>query len=297
MKSPIIRFNVEKFRAINSSDIIINGITVVAGENGCGKSTLSKMIYYLFKTAANYELLVAKRLKSELSNINFFLTICIRELFGNDRGVRNEFGKELDSIINKIETEIPNDEHLNQLLLFIDKIKLSYDLQLLNTAVIPKNNRLKHIANDIVDNIELEKTSPGVNLLNYYEQLNDLLASTFHMVNFCKEQRPILNTTNDPVETARIATFGGFNIEDGEKKLFYSLDFPRETSYIYILNDKALQDPARLMKIKDINTEANKAEPSNASSFVVYRSDLEHNYGYIVQYSTIIQEQVLENLS
>lgn len=156
MKSPIIRFNVDKFRAINSSDIIINGITVVAGENGCGKSTLSKMIYYLFKTAANYELLVAKRLKSELSNINFFLTICIRELFGNDRGVRNEFGKELDSIINKIETEIPNDEHLNQLLLFIDKIKLSYDLQLLNTAVIPKNNRLKHIANDIVDNIELE---------------------------------------------------------------------------------------------------------------------------------------------
>ena len=52
-----------------------------------------------------------------------------------------------------------------------------------------------------------------------------------------------------------------------------------------------------LMKIKDINTEANKAEPSNASSFVVYSSDLEHNYGYIVQYSTIIQEQVLENLS
>jgi hypothetical protein len=149
----------------------------------------------------------------------------------------------------------------------------------------------------IVDNIELEKTSLGVHLFNYYEQLKDLLASTFHMVNFCKEQRPILNTTNDPVETARIATFGGFNIEDGEKKLFYSLDFPRETSYIYILNDKALQDPARLMKIKDINTEANKAEPSNASSFVVYRSDLEHNYGYIVQYSTIIQEQVLENLS
>lgn len=149
----------------------------------------------------------------------------------------------------------------------------------------------------VVDNIELEKISPDVNLLNYYNQLNDLLASTFHMINFCKEQRPILNTTDNPVETARIATVGAFNIEDGEKKRFYSLDFPRETSYIYILNDKALQDPARLMKIKDINTEANKAEPSNATSFVVYRSDLEHNYGYIVQYSTMIQEQELKNLT
>jgi hypothetical protein len=115
------------------------------------------------------------------------------------------------------------------------------------------------------------------------------------MINFCKDQRPVLNTTDDPVETARIATFGAFNVEDGEKKLFYSLDFPRETSYTYVLNDEALREPARLMNIKDINTAVNKAEPANASSFVIYRSDLEHNYGYIVQYSTMIQEQLIED--
>ena len=147
----------------------------------------------------------------------------------------------------------------------------------------------------IIDNVELEKINPDINILNYYDQLNDLLASTFHMINFCKEQRPVLNTTDNPVETARIATIGVFNVEDGERKLFYSLDFPRETSYIYILNDEALREPARLMKIKDINTSINTTEPSNASSFVIYRSDLEHNYGYVVQYSTMIQEQTLEN--
>ena len=147
----------------------------------------------------------------------------------------------------------------------------------------------------IVDNLELEKINPEVNILNYYEQLNELVVSTFHMINFCKSQRPILNTTDDPVETARIATLGVFNVEDGERKMFYSLDFPRETSYIYILNDEALKEPARLMKIKDINTSINTAEPANASSFVIYRSDLEHNYGYLVQYSTMIQEQQLES--
>lgn len=156
MKTPTIRFNVEKFRAINSSDIIIDGITVVAGENGCGKSTLSKMIYYLFKTAANYELLVAKRLKSELSNVNFFLTISIRELFGNDRVLRNEFSKELDTIFYKIESEIPNDEHLNQLLIFIDKVQYSYNSQPSNISESPRNNRLKHIANDIVDGFDFD---------------------------------------------------------------------------------------------------------------------------------------------
>ena len=147
----------------------------------------------------------------------------------------------------------------------------------------------------IVDNLELEKICPDVSILNYYEQINDHIVSTFHMINFCKDQRPVLNTTDDPALTARIATFGAFNVEDGERKLFYSLDFPRETSYIYVLNDESLKEPARLMSVKDINTAANKVEPANASSFVIYRSDLEHNYGYLVQYSTMIQEQLIEN--
>ena len=45
MKSNL-RVNTEKFRAINKADILIEGITLVAGENGCGKSTLSKLLYF-----------------------------------------------------------------------------------------------------------------------------------------------------------------------------------------------------------------------------------------------------------
>lgn len=33
--------------AIKEANIAINGITVLAGENGCGKSTLSRWLYYL----------------------------------------------------------------------------------------------------------------------------------------------------------------------------------------------------------------------------------------------------------
>ena len=56
MTTPQIRIKTEGFRAIGKADIIINGITVVAGENGCGKSTISKLLYYLYKTASNYDL-------------------------------------------------------------------------------------------------------------------------------------------------------------------------------------------------------------------------------------------------
>ena len=49
MTTPQIRIKTEHFRAIGKADIIINGITVVAGENGCGKSTLLRTIAGIIK--------------------------------------------------------------------------------------------------------------------------------------------------------------------------------------------------------------------------------------------------------
>ena len=55
MNVPQIRIKTEGYRAINSADILLNGITLVAGENGSGKSTLSKLLYFLVKTATNFD--------------------------------------------------------------------------------------------------------------------------------------------------------------------------------------------------------------------------------------------------
>lgn len=50
--------SVREFRAIKSADIRLDGITVVSGVNGCGKSTLSKLLYYVFRNANSYEELI-----------------------------------------------------------------------------------------------------------------------------------------------------------------------------------------------------------------------------------------------
>ena len=47
MSQDIIKLHVKNFRAIHEASIKINGITVVAGLNGCGKSTLSKLLTLL----------------------------------------------------------------------------------------------------------------------------------------------------------------------------------------------------------------------------------------------------------
>jgi len=51
----IYRYTLSDYHAIKEADITIDGITVLAGENGCGKSTLSRWLYYLVNGAQRFE--------------------------------------------------------------------------------------------------------------------------------------------------------------------------------------------------------------------------------------------------
>lgn len=104
MTSSQIRVTTKGFRAIGEADIVINGITVVAGENGCGKSTLSKLLYYLYKTVSNYENLVSKELVAKLENVERLLAIATMEVpsLSSDKQhrieARNEIRRELSNL-------------------------------------------------------------------------------------------------------------------------------------------------------------------------------------------------------
>ena len=49
------RFILRDYHAIQEADITINGITVMSGINGCGKSTLSRWLYYIIKGSTDFE--------------------------------------------------------------------------------------------------------------------------------------------------------------------------------------------------------------------------------------------------
>lgn len=47
--------SIENVRAIHNAKVELNGITVLAGENGCGKTTISKMLYGFVKTSLDFD--------------------------------------------------------------------------------------------------------------------------------------------------------------------------------------------------------------------------------------------------
>lgn len=66
-------YKLKNYHAVESADISIKGITVLSGENGCGKSTLSRWLYYLVNGTYRYESYVhrsyCKELLSELRRL------------------------------------------------------------------------------------------------------------------------------------------------------------------------------------------------------------------------------------
>lgn len=50
-----MELTVNNIGIIENANILLKGITVLAGENGTGKSTISKTVFSIFKSLYNYK--------------------------------------------------------------------------------------------------------------------------------------------------------------------------------------------------------------------------------------------------
>jgi len=65
----MINIYVKKFRAIEEAKLEISGVTVVAGGNGCGKSTISKLLYYVLDTSTRFDSFVSRETSPKIREL------------------------------------------------------------------------------------------------------------------------------------------------------------------------------------------------------------------------------------
>ncbi len=59
-------FQIRNYHAVKHADLEIGGITVVAGVNGCGKSTLSRWLYYIVNVMASFDNLLFEDFRNQI---------------------------------------------------------------------------------------------------------------------------------------------------------------------------------------------------------------------------------------
>jgi hypothetical protein len=104
----------------------------------------------------------------------------------------------------------------------------------------------------IVSNASVESALEKISIPTYWQDINNVIISTYHMLNVFENTEPILSTFSDPGVTSKIATLGVVNYKTFNEKLFYDLQKPRLKKYYFGVSEKTLNEEKDLLhKIRD----------------------------------------------
>jgi len=145
----------------------------------------------------------------------------------------------------------------------------------------------------VVSNAMVEGIMEEVSIKNYWQDLNKIISSTYHMLNVFENTEPILSTLFEPGPTSKISTIGVVGYNSLKEKLFYKLEKPRLKKYFFGISEKTLNEEKDLLpKIRNYVKE--KLEDECSSCFAIYSTDYEQDYVYTVHYASLIQEEKID---
>lgn len=252
-----MKLSIENVGILSKIDLEINGITVIAGENDTGKSTVSKSLYAMFngfyKIDEKIENMKIKNLRRDIIEV-----------------LEREFGV-------YINTQYLKKDILSKILLkkdFIDKKDIREIVE--NTI---KNTNLKRKPNSSIDEIaeELEKRINNIKLTKDIDIANEILKQ-----NFNKEfSNQINNINTKEISSVTLFIKNKMNIKVKVEREHISFVKTEDTGNIYT-RAIYMDNPLILDKI-------------NERDFMTFNFFLEDNYFHVDNLIYDLQRKVEEN--
>lgn len=159
--------SIKNIRAVESAKIELNGITVLAGENGCGKTTISKLLYTLIKTSLNFDRILKNAVyqklpvlvsivdevyflgnSSDSPTMDSAFRFNLRNRIIHNENATNDLIEEIFQKIHVIRERYSTNE------LNISKVKFQRLKSLYETRILGNSKSMENII-DLMDDIEL----------------------------------------------------------------------------------------------------------------------------------------------
>ena len=141
----------------------------------------------------------------------------------------------------------------------------------------------------LADNTRMEEILPEVSLKEHYNNINEALCSTVHMMNFFNFNKPITETYSDLPSGARISSLGIVNTEKNEDLMFFDLDNPTDVVYYYAYNKETLETNKKLLTEIKKNIKSKMVDDVRFM-YGVYESIHEQDYVYCVKHTSVVQQ-------
>lgn len=190
-----MKLNIENFAKIKNAEIIVDGITVIAGDNNTGKSTVGKIIFSLFNSIAGIsEKIYQQRMKEIYDNI---ISILRNELFNNyPRATVIRYSNVITKdIVDEISTLLSNRTSIN-----INRIHevVINNIKKQNKKILLKNEIIDNIVNILFDIINLSEETVRIEVINRY--FNDVFNKQINsLTNIEKEANLNLTIKNNNI--------------------------------------------------------------------------------------------------
>ena len=145
----------------------------------------------------------------------------------------------------------------------------------------------------LIENTALEEIAGSTNVIDYFNQINQVFTETYHMINVFCNTKPITSTFTRPHESCRISTIGLGSLEKDDL-LFFPLDQEVEVVYYFGINEERLKTEENLFrtitnKVKSRITDETKV------SFGIYPIQYENDYIYVEYFSPKTQQTKGDN--
>ena len=132
-----MKLNIENFAKIKNADIVIDGITVIAGENNTGKSTVGKILFSLFNVLSDIDEKINEERLREIESTN---RIIMLSMFDSTRGLAYQKAMYYTrKIKTKIRKQLENDRYVDDEKIY-EIINTVFDDEKKNASISDKNN-------------------------------------------------------------------------------------------------------------------------------------------------------------
>lgn len=142
----------------------------------------------------------------------------------------------------------------------------------------------------LVSNSQVENLLGGLSVLEYYDNLNKVIVSTIHMVNYLLTAKNVFGKMTAERDVDRIFTVGILNLEEGIENYLYNLSTPRQKVFLYAIKEDDLTTNKELIKMIQQQTRNSYSGTELDISYKITTTNYESNFVYIISNTNIIQE-------